>query len=66
LVAPGKFTQLSGNATNTVVVAEVGVTVTLDARWSVVPSYRYEKVFTSSGAFPNQANIVKLGLRYSL
>ena len=66
VAAAGKFTQLGGSATNTVVLAEVGVTLTLDAHWSIVPSYRFEKVFTSSGEFPNQANIVKLGVRYSL
>jgi hypothetical protein len=42
------------------------MTITLNAKWSVVPSYRFEKVFTNAGAFPNQANIFKLGLRYSL
>jgi opacity protein-like surface antigen len=61
-----RFTQLGGSGTNAAVLGEVGMTITLNAKWSVVPSYRFEKVFTNAGAFPNQANIFKLGLRYSL
>ena len=57
---------VGGSGTNAAVLGEVGMTITLNAKWSVVPSYRFEKVFTNAGAFPNQANIFKLGLRYSL
>jgi opacity protein-like surface antigen len=60
------FTQGGGNATNAAALAEIGLTMTLAPKWSVVPSYRFEHVFTDSGAFPNDASIFKLGFRYSL
>jgi opacity protein-like surface antigen len=69
-VGPGgvpHFTQFGGNSTgNTMAFGEVGMAVTLDDKWAVVPSYRFQKVFTASDASPNTANIFKLGLRYSL
>jgi opacity protein-like surface antigen len=60
------FTQLGGNATNAAIMAEVGLTVTLDPKWALVPAYRFEHVFTNSGAFTYDANILKLGFRYSM
>ena len=36
--------------------------ITVNANWSVVLSYRFEKVITDSGALRNEANIFKLGL----
>jgi opacity protein-like surface antigen len=61
-----RFTQNGGNAQNAVALAEAGLTIAINDKWSVVPSYRFEKVFTTGNAFPNQANIFKLGVRYSL
>jgi opacity protein-like surface antigen len=60
-----RLTGLGGNSTDAVMMAEVGVTFTLDPKWSVVPSYRFQHVFTASGAFPNNDHIIKLGIRYS-
>ncbi|HEY2134397.1 MAG TPA: hypothetical protein VGH49_00825 [Xanthobacteraceae bacterium] len=67
-VAPGgvpRFTVRSGNATQATILSEVGLTIALDPRWSVVPAYRFQHVFTNSGAFGDEANIYKLGIRYS-
>jgi opacity protein-like surface antigen len=61
-----RFTEGGSDSTNAVVLAEIGLAITLNAKWSVVPSYRFEKVFTDSGALPNSANIFRLGLRYLL
>jgi opacity protein-like surface antigen len=60
------FTQFAGSSTHAGVIAEAGVAIGLDAKWAVVPSYRFQYQFTSSPATPNEANIFKLGLRYSL
>jgi hypothetical protein len=49
-----------------VVLGEIGVTIELDERWAVVPSYRFEHVFTTNNASPNDANIFRLGVRYSV
>jgi len=32
----------------------------------VVPAYRFEHLFTTGNAFPNDANIFKLGFHYSM
>jgi opacity protein-like surface antigen len=61
-----RFSQLGGSGTNAAILGELGVTITLNAKWAVVPSYRFEKVLTKAGAYPNEANIFKLGLRYSM
>jgi opacity protein-like surface antigen len=61
-----KFTQKAGNAQNAVALAEAGLTIAINEKWFVVPSYRFEKVLTNGNAFPNQANIFKLGVRYAL
>jgi opacity protein-like surface antigen len=64
---PGtRFTENGQSSSATLVMAEVGTTITLDDKWAVVPSYRFEKALTSSGSFSNNINIFKLGLRYSL
>jgi opacity protein-like surface antigen len=60
-----RFTGLGSSATNAVILAELGVTFRIDDRWSVMPSYRFEHVFTTGNAFPSNANIFKLGVRYS-
>ncbi len=60
-----QFTQVGGSLTNVAVLAEIGVAITLNAQWAIVPSYRFEKVFTDSSNFPNNANIFKLGVRSS-
>jgi opacity protein-like surface antigen len=61
-----RFTQSGGNAQNAVALAEAGLTIAVNDKWFVVPSYRFEKVFTTGNAFLNQANIFKLGVRYAL
>jgi opacity protein-like surface antigen len=61
-----RFTQYGGSITNALLLAEVGATIELDPKWALVPAYRFEKAFTRSGEFPSNANIIKLGLRYSL
>jgi hypothetical protein len=59
------FTEFGGNATDAIILAEVGMTIALNEKWSVVPSYRFQHVFLNSAAFPDNANIFKLGIRYS-
>jgi len=59
------FTQ--GGGTSYVVpgiLGEVGLNIAFNANWAVVPSYRFEHVFTVSG-LANNENIFKLGVRYS-
>jgi opacity protein-like surface antigen len=68
LAGPGgtpRFTELGGSATHPVILAEVGVTIRLDTKWSIEPSYRYEHLFPSGNAVAQDANIFKLGVRYS-
>jgi opacity protein-like surface antigen len=60
-----RFTMGSSNTTNAVLLGEVGVTFKFNANWSVSPSYRFEHIFTTDNAFPNNANIFKLGVRYT-
>jgi opacity protein-like surface antigen len=48
-----------------VILGELGLNIAVAANWTVVPSYRFEHVFTPSGAFTNNQNIFKLGVRYS-
>jgi opacity protein-like surface antigen len=60
-----RFTEAGGNATDAIILAEVGVTIALNEKWSVVPSYRFQHVFTNGSAFPDNANIFKVGIRYS-
>jgi hypothetical protein len=38
----------------------------LDPKGSFVPAYRFEHVFLPSGSFRYDANIFKLGFRYSM
>ena len=67
-VGPGgtpRFTENGGNAQNAVALAEAGLTIAVNDKWFVVPSYRFEKVFTTGNAYVNEANIFKLGVRYS-
>ena len=60
-----KFTGGGGTATNAVVLGEIGATYTIDRHWAVVPSYRFEHVFVAGSAVPFNANILKIGIRYS-
>jgi hypothetical protein len=60
-----RFTEFGGNATDAIVLGEVGMTIALDAKWSVVPSYRFQHIFTNGSAFPVNDNIFKVGVRYS-
>ena len=39
-----RFTEVGGNATDAVILGEVGVSLALDEKWSVVPSYRFQHV----------------------
>jgi len=60
-----RFTQLSGTLTDPAILGETGVAIAVNGNWSVVPSYRFEKVLTPSGAPSFNINIFKLGFRYS-
>jgi opacity protein-like surface antigen len=60
-----QFTQIGRNATDALMIAEAGMTIKIDAKWAIVPSYRFEKVVTN-GTLPENNNIFKLGVRYSL
>jgi opacity protein-like surface antigen len=56
------FHLLGGSDDSAVILGEIGGAVALSESWSVVPSYRFEHVFSSLG---EDAHILKLGLRYS-
>jgi opacity protein-like surface antigen len=58
-----KFTQINSTGDNAFVLAEIGAAVPLTPQLSLVPAYRYE-YFLGSNAVHN-ANIIKVGLRYS-
>jgi opacity protein-like surface antigen len=60
-----KFVVRGGNPTYPATIVEVGVTIAIDARWAVVPSYRFEHVFVRDNALADHANTFKLGVRYS-
>jgi opacity protein-like surface antigen len=60
-----QFTQAGGRSTDAAMLAEAGLTITLDENWSVEPAYRFEKTLTSGNQYPSNENIFKLGLRYS-
>lgn len=57
-----KFTGRGGSQSFAVVLAEVGLNVAIGPRLAIVPSYRYEHGF---GKDPLDANVLKVGLRYS-
>ena len=54
-----------GTVVYPVVLGELGLNIALNPNWTVVPSYRFQHIFSPSGAFTNNENILKLGLRYS-
>lgn len=60
-----RFTENGSSATNAAILAEVGLTIAVSDRWALVPSYRFEHLFVTGNAYPNNANIFKLGVRYS-
>jgi opacity protein-like surface antigen len=60
-----RFSQSAGSATDAVVLAEFGVTIPLDAAWSVVPSYAFAHVVSPGSALANDTSIFRLGLRYT-
>lgn len=57
------FNQPGGSSDNGMVQAELGLTVHVDPRWSVVPSYRYEHLFASSGPAID-IHVFRVGARY--
>lgn len=57
------FTGRGTSGGNAVILAEVGAAVPLTPKLDLVPAYRYEYYFGSNTA--HNANIVKIGLRYS-
>jgi opacity protein-like surface antigen len=59
------FTQRAANGVHPVILAEVGLNVTLDPKWTLVPAYRFEHIFASGDAAEENANVFKVGLRYS-
>lgn len=58
------FSQSGVNSDNGMFLGEIGVSIAIDSRWSVVPSYRYEHLFTSSGPAMD-LNLFKVGARYN-
>jgi opacity protein-like surface antigen len=60
--SPFRFTGTGGEASNAVVLAEVGATIPLASALSLVPAYRYEHFFASSTGF--DSNQFRIGLRY--
>jgi opacity protein-like surface antigen len=54
-----------GTVVYPVILGELGLNIAVAPNWTVVPSYRFEHVFNPSGAFTNNQNIFKVGLRYS-
>src|SRR5262249_28622979 len=61
-----RVTGGSTTATRAAIMAEVGLNVTIDPKWTFVPAYRFQHVFLPGGAFPYESNIFKLGFRYSM
>jgi opacity protein-like surface antigen len=62
-----RFTEGSTTTTTkAAIMAEVGLTVTIDPKWAFVPAYRFEHIFLPSGSLPYDANVFKLGFRYSM
>lgn len=61
-----RFTEGGTTTTRPAVMAEVGLNVTIDPKWTFVPAYRFEYIFLPSGSLPYDANIFKLGFRYSM
>jgi len=60
----GRFVQHGSTIDDAMVLGEVGLTVKLNSRLSVVPAYRFEHLFASHGLAAN-ASVLKLGLRYA-
>lgn len=58
------FRQRGETGDNVVVLGEVGLTMKLDAHWSVVPAYRFEHLFAADHGDAN-ASLFKLGMRYA-
>jgi opacity protein-like surface antigen len=58
-------TQYAAQSTQPIVLGEVGLTVALTSRWSIVPAYRYVHYFNSGSTVSEEANIFKLGVRFS-
>jgi opacity protein-like surface antigen len=59
---PFDFTGRSVDISDAVVLAEVGATISLTPRLSLVPAYRFEHFFVSSTGY--NSNQFKIGLRY--
>ncbi len=59
------LTQGGSSVVYPAILGEVGLSIVANAHWAIVPSYRFEHVFTAGNAFPNDSNIFKLGVRYS-
>ncbi len=59
---PFRVTGAGADFSNVAVLAEVGATISLGPKLSLVPAYRYEHFFTGSNGF--DSNQFKIGLRY--
>jgi opacity protein-like surface antigen len=59
------FTERGANDTFAAFTAQAGVSLVLDRRWALAPSYGFEHLFTTGTAFANETNAFRLGLRYS-
>ncbi len=64
---PNSFTvsQNAAQSTAPIVLGEVGLAVALTPRWTIVPAYRYMHYFNSGSTVGEDANIVKLGVRFN-
>jgi outer membrane autotransporter protein len=61
-IGDATFTQHGSSGNNAIVLAEIGASYSLTPQLSLTPAYRYEYF---AGSSLHNANIVKLGLRYS-
>jgi opacity protein-like surface antigen len=59
------FTGHTGNFDGPILLAEGGVNIRIDDRWSVVPAYRYQHLFATAGRTTSN-HILKIGLRFDL
>ncbi|HEY1545523.1 MAG TPA: outer membrane beta-barrel protein [Xanthobacteraceae bacterium] len=61
-----RFSEGSTTGTRAALMAEVGLNVTIDPKWTFVPAYRFQHIFLPSGSLPYESNIFELGFRYSM
>jgi opacity protein-like surface antigen len=63
---PATFSDAGGGTVlRPMFVAETGLNIAFGEHWTMVPSYRFQHVFTPDGVPTFDASILRLGLRYS-